>query len=343
MRRAAAWAGVALSGVFVWLAVRDVDFDRVARALREASWWPLLPALAALALATLLRALRWQALFHRETRPPLPAVADAMLIGLLFNAILPARAGEAARIVALYRETGTSRAESLATAVAERVYDVLALLLLLFVAAPFLPDVSWLGKAAVAAGVLAALIAAAVFALVRWRERPAVWALRHLARGGLVGVERTERAARNLVAGLASFRDPSIALRAFSLTVASWLVLALSSWLVLLGFDFADAGFGAGLLATIATALVLVVPAAPGGVGQYEAAAIVALSAFAVDRSRALSYGVVLHALNLLPYLAAGYLALRRHAVVVRRRRTAAAGGESGTRWPRRLPRSVRG
>ena len=62
-----------------------------------------------------------------------------MLIGLLFNAILPARAGEAARVLALWREARVSRVESLATAIAERVYDIFALLVLLFVAAPFLP------------------------------------------------------------------------------------------------------------------------------------------------------------------------------------------------------------
>ena len=76
----------------------------------------------------------------------------------------------------------------------------------------------------------------------------------------------------------------------------------------------------------IATTLVLVVPAAPGGVGQYEAASIVALSAYGIDRSRALSYGIVLHAVNLLPYLLVGYVALQRHWVAVRRRRAAAGG-----------------
>ncbi len=328
MRRLAIWAGVAVSGVFVWLALRDIDFGRVGTALHQASYWPLLPALAAIAVANVVRALRWQALFDPRTRPPFGAVVDAMLIGLLFNAILPARAGEAARVVALHRQTGTSRAEAVATAVAERVYDVFALLVLLFVAAPFLPEVSWLGKAAVAAVVLALLIAAAVLVLLRWQERPVRAVLRLLARRSPVSADRVERAAVNLVAGLASFRHPAIALRAFVLTVVSWLLLAGSAWLLLLGFSFDGVGFGAGLLATIATALVLVVPAAPGGVGQLEAAAIVALSAYGVDRSRALSYGVVYHAVNLLPYLGAGYVALQRHRVAVRRRRMGAAGAE---------------
>ncbi len=213
---------------------------------------------------------------------------------------------------------------------------------LLLVAAPFLPEVSWLGKAAVAAGVLAALIAAAVVVLLRWRERPVLWAVRHLPRTRFVTVERIERAAHNLVVGLASFRRPAIAVRAFGLTVASWLVLAASGWLLLLGFDF-GVGFGAALLVTIATALVLVVPAAPGAVGQFEAAAIVALSAYGVDRSRALSYGVVLHTVNLVPFLFAGYVALRRNAVAARRRRTGAADGEPRGGWTKTLRRSAPG
>lgn len=317
MKRLLTWGGVLVSGVFVWLSVRNVDFTRAGHALASADWWWVVPAVALLVPGTWLRALRWQALFDPRTRPPLRPVVHAMLIGLLFNAILPARAGEAARIVALWREAGTSRVETLATAVAERVYDVFALLVLLFCLEPFVPQVSWLGKAAAAAAALAVLIAATAFVLARWQEQPLLWLFRRVPplRG-----ERWERGAANLVHGLASFRHAGIAVRAFALTVASWLVLAASAWLLLYAFHF-HLGYGAGLLATIASALVLVVPAAPGGVGQVEAAAIVALSVFGIDRSPALSYGVVLHAVNLLPYLAAGYAALQLHAAGVRRRR----------------------
>jgi uncharacterized protein (TIRG00374 family) len=154
-----------------------------------------------------------------------------------------------------------------------------------------------------------------VVVLLRYEERPIVRALRRF-----VSEERAARIGRSLVQGLVSLRHPAIALRALALTLGSWLVLACSAWLLLLGFDL-GVGFGAGLLVTIATTLVLVIPAAPGGVGQFETAAIVALSAFGVGSSRALSFGIVFHVLNLLPYVVAGYVALRRHAVVVGRRR----------------------
>jgi uncharacterized protein (TIRG00374 family) len=318
MRQAATWAaGAVASGVFLWLAVREVDLGDVGDALDAASYWSLLPALAAVAAANWLRALRWQALFEARSRPPLGPLANAMLIGLFFNCVLPARAGEAARVVALWRETGTSRVESLATAFAERVYDVLVLLVLLFVAAPLLPSVSWLGKAAVLAGALAVAIAATVGVLLVYRERPLLRLL-----GRALSPERAEVTAASLVRGLASFRQPAVAARALALTTGSWLLLALSAWLLLLGFHL-GVGFGAAFLATIATTLVLVIPAAPAGIGQFEAASVAALAVFGVDASAALSYGIVLHALNVVPYLVAGYLALQRHALAVRRRRVA--------------------
>ena len=97
-----------------------------------------------LVAANPVRALRWQQLFAAETRPPLGPVTSAMLIGLAVNMLLPLRAGEAARIVALGRSAGVSRVESLGTVALERVLDVFCLLLLLFAALPWLPEISWL-------------------------------------------------------------------------------------------------------------------------------------------------------------------------------------------------------
>lgn len=316
-KRLLAWGGLLLSGALVWLTVRNVDFARTADALREASYWTLAPALLALVLGVALRAARWQVLFESETRPPLGPVTGAMLVGYLFNAILPARAGEAARVIALSRRCGNSRAEVLATVVAERVLDVLSLLILLFVASPFLPEVSWLGKAAALAAVFAACIVVVVVVLARHQERPLVWALRPLARW--IPAERADQAAANLVRGLAAFRRPGVAARGLALTTVSWVALAFSAWALLAGFDL-DVGFTGALLVVIATSLALILPSAPASVGPFEAGTVVALSAYGIDQSDALSYALVYHALNLLPFLLVGYVALNRHVVGVRRR-----------------------
>jgi uncharacterized membrane protein YbhN (UPF0104 family) len=108
-------------------------------------------------------------------------------------------------------------------------------------------------------------------------------------------------------------------LTALAVTTLSWLVLAVSVWLLLLGTDI-DAGFGMALLILIATNLILVLPSGPAAVGAFEAAVVVVLGAYGVARSEALSFALVLHALNLFPYLLLGYVALALHTRATRGR-----------------------
>jgi uncharacterized membrane protein YbhN (UPF0104 family) len=67
----------------------------------------------------------------------------------------------------------------------------------------------------------------------------------------------------------------------------------------------------------------LILPSGPAAVGVFEAATLVALLPYNVDRSTALSYALVLHGLNFLPFIVFGYAALHYHTLAVRR---AAAG-----------------
>lgn len=303
------WIGLALTAGFGYLAVRDVRWDDAWDAFRSSNPWWLLPALAALAVAVVLRAVRWQSLFAPERRPPLTATTRALLVGYFFNNVLPARAGEAARVVALHRSSGTSRAELAATVVVERIFDVLSLVALLFVASPWLPDVSWATSAAVLAGALGGGCLLLVVAVALWDERPFRLLLRPLALLPFLAEERLGRAALNLMHGLAAVNRPRVALAALAWTTLSWLALALSTWLVLVGFDPGLSPL-AGLLVVVAINLALILPAAPAAVGVFEAATVVALSAYGIPTSTALSAAIVLHLLNLVPYLAAGGVVL---------------------------------
>jgi len=327
-RSALPWLGLLVTVVFSYLAVRTVDPGEAWAAARASNPVWLVPAFAALVAAVLLRAIRWQFLFARETRPPLGAVARALLVGYFFNSVLPARAGEAARVVALHRSTGNSRAELAATVVVERVYDVVALVALLFVASPWLPHVGWARSAAIFAGVLGLGCLLLVVGVGIWGERPFRLLLRPLALLPFVREEWLGRAALNLVGGLAAIRRPALAAVALSWTAVSWLGLGLSTWFVLRAFHLGLSPL-AGLLVVIAVNLALVLPSSPAAVGVFEAATVVALSAYHVPTSRALPTALVLHLLNLVPYLVAGAVVLHgasRAAAPVR-----AAPGEDGS------------
>jgi glycosyltransferase 2 family protein len=307
VHRALVWVGLAVTVLFTYLAVRDIDWDETWRALRNANLWWLGPAFAAFAVGILARAVRWRALFGRGRRPPLEPVTRAVLVGYFFNSVLPARAGEAARIAFLRRRAGAPAVETLATVVVERAYDVLTLLLLFLVAYPVLPEVSWFGPAAFFAAVLAAGLGATVVVLALYGERPIHAVLRPLHR--FVAVERVERAGAHVAEGLAGVRRAHVAGEGLVWTFFSWIVLSLSNWLLMLGFDF-DISVASGLLVSVAVGAALILPAAPSGIGVFEAATIAALAAYDIPREEALSYALVLHALNFFPFVVAGPIAL---------------------------------
>ena len=54
----------------------------------------------------------------------------------------------------------------------------------------------------------------------------------------------------------------------------------------------------------------MILPSSPGALGVFEGATVVVLGAYGVDPSVALSYALVLHALNLAPLFALGLGAL---------------------------------
>src|SRR5205823_1590774 len=121
---------------------------------------------------------------------------------------------------------------------------------------------------------------------------------------GLSGLD-VDRLSLSITRGLSTLRRPGHGLVAAGWTVASWLVIALSCWLLMRAFDL-HLPFLAGMLTTIAVGVAFIVPAAPAAVGVFEAAAVAAMTAYGVPQSQGLAYALVLHTLNFFPFVAAG-------------------------------------
>ena len=93
----------------------------------------LIGAIALYALATVVRAERWQRLLDDEGATPHRADTYALtVVGYMGNNVLPARAGDAIRVVLMAPRANTSNRTVVGTLVAERLLDI-AVLLVLFV------------------------------------------------------------------------------------------------------------------------------------------------------------------------------------------------------------------
>jgi uncharacterized protein (TIRG00374 family) len=304
---------VAVTVLFSYIALSGINLSEVWRALRTSDYLWLIPALIAFGLGDVARGLRWRSLFAPGRRPPRGSVINATMIGYFYNSILPARAGEAARVLVLNQRSSTPAIEIIGTVVIERLYDVIAILVIFFAAEPWLVHVSWFGAAALAAIVLAGLIVAAVVVLAVYGDRPLRLLLRPLRRFSLFSGERLERTIDELNHGLSGLRHGAVALEAFLWTLAAWMLTALCAYFVSVAFHL-HLPFACAVLVAVAIGLGMILPSPPGAIGVFEGAALIALKAYGVPHSQALPYALVLHAVNFVPFVVVGALLLQYNA-----------------------------
>jgi uncharacterized membrane protein YbhN (UPF0104 family) len=270
---------VALGGI-AWWASRQlaphVPLD--ARSLARVAG-----ALALYAVATLLRAERWQRILARSRVDRGRRESYGLtLVGYMGNNALPARAGDLMRVVLL----GGPRRTVLGTVVAERLLDVFALAAI-FVFVVVNRGLSFGPLPYVAAAVAALLVAAAVFVrvapaaplLLRVREwvRPAAGASRDLLSAHGVGL--------------------------LVLSLALWACEA-SVYLVVGDAVGVHLGFAGALYVMALTTLSALIPAAPGYVGTYDAAVLLALRSLGQP---ALGYLLALRFVLFVPITVAGF------------------------------------
>jgi glycosyltransferase 2 family protein len=322
-------ATVVVTVVFSYIAIRGINVTKAWHALASSDLLWLLPALGAFGLATVARAYRWRSLFAPERRPPVGAVANAMMIGYLYNNILPARAGEVARVVSLRNRQGISTVEIAGTVVLERLFDVLAILVVFFATEPWLPHLSWTGTAAIAAIVLACAVAVVAFALVVFEDRGLRLVLGPLQRLPFVSRRRLEWTVTQLTYGLSALRRRNVALAAFLWTLAAWMLSSLCAYLVTLAFHL-HVPFACGVLVMVAVGLAMILPSPPAAVGVFEGAALIGLKAYGISSSAALPYALVLHLVNFVPYIVVGFVLLHYNARHRATRTRSIALGSSG-------------
>lgn len=282
---------LAVAGV-VWWAVHQ-DAPTLPTAPGDLAW--LAAAAAGYVLgACALRAERWRLLLLRDGARPRRADLYALTaVGFMGNNVLPARAGDALRVVLLAPRAGASRRSVLGTLIAERVLDVLVLLgLFAVVAFGLLEDAALpsTGRLLTGAAVLAALaLVAAAVAL------------------------RLHRAGRlHLVAPLlratAALRGRHGA-EALAVTVALWAAEVLVWWAVAEAAGLGLSAIEACYLVSLASVFVLV-PAGPGYAGTLDAAIVLGVTAVGHTESEALTYLLLLRLVLLVPITLAGLVAL---------------------------------
>jgi uncharacterized protein (TIRG00374 family) len=340
-RRLRLLGGIAVSLVFLYLAMRDIQWDELWRLFQTASYLYLIPALIVIVAINWFRAYRWRLLMHPDDHVPLARIFWIVNIGYLFNNILPAKAGEVVRGYLIGREIAGGLGQAVSTLLIERLLDVLAVVVILVGLIPFVDVAPWLAQGGLLFGAAAIVGTVALLVLARYGDRGVDWLWRIVGRLPLVGDIRLKRALHNLMGGLRVLGVRGILPRVIASSIVVWAGYGATSYLFLAVFRMTDLPISAALLVLCATGFGMMVPALPGGMGVYEWAAVQALAMYGVGQSAAFGYAlgmhvftiVVLNLLGLTGMIVEGlsYGAIRSEAIETPVMTGADAGGSGGS------------
>lgn len=302
MRRRLTWIGVALSFVFLLIALRGIDFEEFWRDVQQANPLWLLPGVGFYFLAVAVRAWRWSYLLWPLKRVAPGRLFPIVVIGYMGNNIYPARIGELLRAYVLRRDQGVPISSSLATVLIERITDGIVMIGFVLIGLQAVPNAG--ARAGQVIAVAAALFAAAsaVFfwmALAPARTNRLAEALiarfvPHRFQEPLLGV------VHRFVQGAQSLRRPRDLALIVASTVVVWLLETMKYWCVARAFDLA-LPFDGLMLVNGLSNLFTIIPGAPGAVGTFDAGGILGMRALGVDQPLAAAYVLTLHVLLWLP------------------------------------------
>jgi len=332
--RARLWAGMGLSTVCLWLALKEVEPARVWAVLAQTRYGFVLPALALVVVSPLVRAVRWQLLLspHRR-RFRLSKLFAILIIGQMVNIALPARLGELARAHLLRELEGESRAFALGTIAVEKLMDMMMLLLAFLAVIPFIPVPVWLRGATtgVTATTAVLFLGAIVFARFQSRWLAVLGYLLALLPGGAHAW--LAHHIKLALDGLETLRRWDVGLAVLGWSALIGVFSAVINYLTFLALGI-HLPFFAALFLLVVLQAGIAVPSAPGKVGIFQYLCVLALSTFSVERSLAFGYGVLLYLIVFLPPSVLGALFLWWESLTLHSLKRAALETELGSGGP---------
>ena len=324
-QRIALAAGVLLSAVFAWLALQDVSWTDLRAAFALARLWLAVPLLLLFALFYWLKAARWRQLLAPTAAIPTRVLVPSLVVGFAANNILPVHLGDLVRVYLLGRERGLAKSMVLGTVVLERLFDLLAVLVLALVA---LAGGIALSPELRAAGIILAAIGAAALVPVVLLVIREEWFIR-LSDPLLAPLQPALRARlHRQIVGLASGFGALRASHRLPLIIANslvqWALLAGCVWIAITAFGLVVPWVAAVLILVLIVAGITL-PAGPGYVGTIEYCFVLGLKVYGISAGAALSVGLFYHALTWVSMTVAGAYFLRRYGLGWRSLRRAAA------------------
>ena len=328
-------AGLLLSGIALYVTFKDIPLAELVAYLETVNYWWVIPTVAIALMSFSIRVVRWQLLLNPVKKTGFWSACHPLMIGFMLNCLLPGRVGELARPAIFYKKERVAFSQVLATVGAERVFDVLVLLVS-FVAVlgaveicPTL-DLTFrnyqLNKATLemialttlklSLGLVACIALVCVGQTRRFIKRTilslpdllffASSSLKEGIREGLC--VKLAHIIENVAAGLNLLKSPKKVALCLGLSSLVWGVAGLSSYVMTFGCPGIELSFLEIYAMMVILCFFISLPSAPGFWGLWEAGGVFGLLIFGIPAKEAAGFTLANHVFQMVPVIIAGLI-----------------------------------
>ena len=298
--------GLGIGAFFFYLVARGLDWADVRDVLRTSEPLWLIPILVAIFGHFVFKSLRWRVLLSESVDLPRIFTFRLTMVGFFLNNVIPFRIGELARPYLL----SANRPEvpfsfAVATVLANKLFDLLTVVIFLLVAALVLPLPSQAKLALAIVPAIALVFITSAFVAAAWRNRElarsrnASGLLRILSRFGVVGTTAYD-VFLEFAHGLSTLTSVRRVAHALLHSITSSACLVVTVWCIMrmvgLTGSLANALFVVGMIGAGS-----ILPSPPTNAGTHHFFASLALTLpSAASEDVAFSFSLISHASEVL-------------------------------------------
>ncbi len=300
------FVGILISVFILWYLLKNIDLYLVIKLLKEISIWTISFSLLSILISTIFRAKSWICILNNEVT--FKRSYKSINEGMMLNIILPLRMGDIARALFTSNATKIPLLNLIATIVVERIFDVVIMLILLFLSIPFVLFKENIIKTIVIFTLIIIIgIIMVILLIYNVKFLETIWSFifKKFSSFNQWGRDKITQVSNSLQI----LKNGKKFLQITFWMILTWTFALLSIWILLNGF-FSEVNFVMPIFLQGVSGLGVSIPSSPGSIGVYEATMVFGLSAFGIDESTAFAFGLLHHFLSIVPVMIIGLISL---------------------------------
>tara|TARA_B100000959_G_C14982799_1_gene624248 strand:+ start:1195 stop:2163 length:969 start_codon:yes stop_codon:yes gene_type:complete len=286
--------GTIISAIFVYLSVKNVDFRQIVNSFKNADIKFVIITLLILLLLQFLKSYRWGVILSPLEKINQLTLFSVTSVGFFMVLAIPSRVGEFAKPFLISRKSDIRLTSAIASIFVERVLDSIALLLMFILVLSNIELPKWLVNTGVIFFTIVLSILVCMIFLALNRTYASIFMDFFLKWFPEKISDIIKSLFDHFVDGFKMLANIKLIFFVSLLSLIIWVIEAFCAYSMFYVLNF-KLPLIAGFALIVILALGLVVPTAPGFVGNWHLFCVVALALFNISKTDGMTFAILFH------------------------------------------------